>query len=77
MLTRTVDVVAGFDVSRRAAGSEYRRLVTSNRDAIEQTTRLNQSSVSAGFRFSPMDGDATSADTRSSRGAMRHSSVQG
>lgn len=52
--TPNVDVVGGFDLARREAGSEYRNLVASNRQAIEQRTRLNQSSISAGVRYSPL-----------------------
>lgn len=54
VLGPSFDLVAGIDLTRREAGSEYRRLVASNRQPIEQFTRLNQSAVSAGVRFSPL-----------------------
>ena len=54
VLLPSVDLVTGFDVSRGSTGSEYRHFVASNAQPIEQQTRLSQSAVSIGMRFSPM-----------------------
>lgn len=53
VLTPILDVVAGFDLTRRTAVSEYRRFVTAGRNPIEQATALEQTSLSAGVRVSP------------------------
>ena len=54
VLAPSVDLVAGFDVNRSSTGSEYRRFVASNAQPITQQTRLSQSALSIGMRFSPI-----------------------
>lgn len=49
-----LDVVAGFDIAREETGSEYRRFVASNAQPITQATRLQQTTVSGGVRYSPL-----------------------
>jgi hypothetical protein len=53
VLSPRFDIVAGFDFTRRHTGSEYRHFIASNSQSITQTTRLQQSAISAGLRFSP------------------------
>jgi len=48
-----VDLVAGFDTSRRTTGSEYRHFIASNSTAITQDNTLNQTTLSAGLRWTP------------------------
>jgi hypothetical protein len=51
-VTPRFDVVAGFDIAREETGSEYRRFVASNSQPIAQATRLQQTTVSGGVRYS-------------------------
>lgn len=53
IVSPTLAVEGGFDLNRRRIGSEYRRFVTASRDPITQTTRLNQSGVTIGIRYTP------------------------
>ncbi|HUR32943.1 MAG TPA: hypothetical protein VM032_04055 [Vicinamibacterales bacterium] len=53
VLTPSVDLVVGFDLTRRDTGSEYRRFVASNAQPITQFTRLQQSALSVGVRATP------------------------
>lgn len=52
-LSQTLAVEGGFDVSKRHVASEYRRFVTASRTPIAQTTRLNQSGMTLGVRYTP------------------------
>jgi hypothetical protein len=54
VLSPTIDLVIGFDTTRRETGSEYRRFVASNAQPITQFTRLDQLTMSAGVRYSPV-----------------------
>ena len=47
------DVVAGLEISRHAMQSEYRKYVKPDRSSIGQTTQFDQSTITAGIRFSP------------------------
>lgn len=53
-LASRVDLVTGFDRSRRSTGSEYRRLLASNGQPIAQTTRLEETGVTLGLRYLPL-----------------------
>ena len=53
VVTPTVDVVGGFDTSRKTAGSEYRHFIASNSTPIAQDTSLHESTFSAGLRWTP------------------------
>lgn len=53
VVTPTVDIVGGFDSSRKTAGSEYRHFVASNSTPIVQDTSLHESVFSAGLRWTP------------------------
>ena len=52
-LTPRLDIVTALEMSRHAIQSEYRDYVMPDRSAIGQTTRLDQSTIAAGIRFSP------------------------
>lgn len=54
VLTPRFDIVVGVDTARREVGSEYRRFIASNGQAITQTTRFKQTAVSLGLRFDPL-----------------------
>ena len=54
VLPRGLDLVFGADVNRRSADSEYRHFIASNGQPIAQTTRLRQTGVRAGLRWSPI-----------------------
>jgi hypothetical protein len=54
VLSQTIDLVIGFDTTRRETGSEYRRFVASNSQPITQFTRLDEFTMSAGLRYSPV-----------------------
>ena len=51
-LPHNLDVVAGFDISKHVATSEYRHFVASNGSPIAQQTHFDQTGVSAGVRYS-------------------------
>lgn len=53
VLPHGFDVVVGADVNRRTAPSEYRHFIASNGQPIAQTTRVRQTGVRAGLRWSP------------------------
>lgn len=53
MVSPTLAIEAGYDLSLRNVASEYRRFVTASRDPITQTTRLNQSGLAVGLRYTP------------------------
>ena len=54
VLPHGLDVVVGADVNRRTAPSEYRHFIASNGQPIAQTTRVRQTGVRAGLRWSPL-----------------------
>lgn len=46
-----LDVVAGFELSRAKASSEYRKYVDNNLQPIEQETKLNQTLLTGSVRY--------------------------
>jgi hypothetical protein len=54
VLTPLFAVEGGMDLSRRSIGSEYRRFIASNGQPIAPTTRLDQTGVFTGVRFTPL-----------------------
>jgi hypothetical protein len=53
MVAPRFDVVTRLDVSAHGIASEYRDYVKPDRSPIAQTTKLNQTSIGVGLRFSP------------------------
>jgi hypothetical protein len=54
-LTPQLDVVGGFDINRKESSSEYRHFVAPpDSQPITQSTRLRQTTVSGGMRYSPL-----------------------
>ena len=49
-----IDVVTGFDFTTHATPSEYRHFVASNAQPITQSTKLKQTALSIGTRYSPI-----------------------
>ena len=52
-VTPRFDVVTQLDVSNHAIASEYRDFVKPDRSSIAQTTKLDQTTIAGGIRFSP------------------------
>jgi hypothetical protein len=52
-VTPRLDAVTAIEVNRHAVGSEYRDYVKPDRSPIAQTTRFDQSTLTAGIRFLP------------------------
>jgi hypothetical protein len=50
-LSDRTDIVFGFEYNRASIGSEYRNLVESNREPIEQTTTLAEANLTGSIRF--------------------------
>lgn len=60
LLPRGLSLVVGSDLNRGRADSEYRHFIASNNQPIAQVTRLRQTSVQAGLRWSPQVGQRIS-----------------
>lgn len=53
LLTQSVAVEGGFDIGRRTVSSEYRRFISSTGQPITQDSKLDQSALTVGVRFTP------------------------